>query len=86
MRFGALRSCRDASKLPGLSRIAWRLESDAIPQGDLVLSTPVSVVLHVSKEGDQSRYNYTLTKDARSAPWRLTQAFASVPGRPSVRI
>ncbi len=65
---------RDAGKLPGLRRDEHgRLESEPIPQRDRVVY-PVSVVLHVSKEVDRSRYSYTFTKDTRFTEWRLTKA------------
>jgi hypothetical protein len=73
----AIRHCaelRQSGWLPGVVRDEHgRVESEVIPQRDRV-SYPVTVVLRVTPEADQSRYSYTFTKDSRSSDWRLTKA------------
>jgi len=66
---------RHAGNLPGLTLDEHgQLETEAIPQSENV-AYPVSVVLHVKVEKDQSRLSYTFTKESRTSEWRLVKAW-----------
>jgi hypothetical protein len=66
---------RDAGNLPGLTRDEHgQLETEVIPQSENV-AYPVSVVLHVKVEKDQSRLSYTFIKESKTSEWRLVKAW-----------
>jgi hypothetical protein len=68
-----------AGKLPGIAAADHgKLQSQAFPITHQV-AYPASVGIYATKENDQSRYTYTLTKDGASSEWRLTAAWRTSP-------
>lgn len=49
-------------------------------RGSPVVKYPVTVVLNVTKDSDNSAYVYKLTKDSDAAVWRLMSAQLELPG------
>jgi len=70
---------QQAGELPALARDEHgRLESEPLPQRDRVVYQ-VSVIIHVAKDGDPSRYGYTLMKHDSLSEWRLAKAWREHP-------
>ena len=76
LQFAELRHSGD---LPGIAGGgSGQVETGAIPEGKRV-TYPVSVVLHVKLEKDQSRLSYTFTKESKTSKWRLVKASRTTP-------
>ena len=69
------RGLRNAGRLPGIARDEHgNLETQSLSSGKNVVY-PVAITFHVTKEHDEARYSYVLTKASSATQWELARAW-----------